>query len=108
MSIEENAGEENAGFLTIYGQIIGELVEEALIKAGKDLTRESLIEAVESIEDFMCSLCLVPATMSSTDHDPFQGAILTRAEGGRWVRFGGLITYEGSLAETMTVADLKK
>jgi len=105
--IRQYADTENAGFLTIYGQLIGELVEEALIKAGKDLTRESLIEAVESIENFMCSLCMVPATMSPTDHDPFQGAFLTRAESGRWVRFGDVITYEGSLAGTMTAADLK-
>ena len=46
--------------------------------------------------------------MSATDHDPIQGAFLSRAEGGRWVRFGNLISYEGSLAGTMTVADLKK
>ena len=106
--IREYADMENASNLTIIGQMVGELVVEALEKAGEDLDRVSLIEAVESIENFMCTVCMVPATMSSADHDPFQGAYLTRAEGGRWVRFGGLITYEGSLAETMTVADLKK
>ena len=99
---------ENATNLTLYGQMIGELVVEALIKAGKDLNRESLIKAVESIRDFQCSVCLAPATMSATDHDPNQGAFLSRVEGGRWVRFGNLISYEGSLAGTMTVADLKK
>lgn len=105
--IRQYAGIEAPNFLTIYGQYIGELMEEALVRAGKDLTRESLIKAVESIDGFMCSVCLIPAKMSSTDHDPIQGAFLTRAEGGRWVRFGNLISYEGTLAGTMTAADLQ-
>lgn len=106
--ILQYAGIENPNFLTIYGQIIGELIEEALIRAGKDLTRESLIKAVESIQGFMCSVCLAPANMSSTDHDPFQAAFLTRVEAGRWIRFGDLISYEGTLPDSLTVADLKR
>ena len=105
--IRQYADIENANNLTIYGQMIGELVEEALNIAGKDLNRESLIEAVESINNFTCSVCLVPATMSAADHDPVQGVFVARVEGGRWVRFGNLISYEGSLAGSMTVADLK-
>ena len=87
--------------------MVGEMVVEALEIAGEDLTRESLLEAVESIENFLCSVCLVPATMSKNDHDPIQGAFLARAEGGKWIRFGDLITYEGVLAGSMTAADLK-
>jgi ABC-type branched-subunit amino acid transport system substrate-binding protein len=106
--IRQYAGMENASNLTLYGQYLGELMEQALILAGKDLTREGLIKAVESIKDFTCSMCLVSVTMSSSDHDPMQGAYLMRAEGGRWKTFGGLISYEGTLPDTMTVADLKK
>jgi len=46
--------------------------------------------------------------MSKTDHDPIQGAYLQRAESGRWITIGGLISYEGTLPETLTVADLKR
>ena len=106
--IRQYAGMENASNLTLYGQYLGELMEQALILAGKDLTREGLIKAVESIKDFTCSMCLVSVTMSWSDHDPMQGAYLMRAEGGRWKTFGGLISYEGTLPDTMTVADLKK
>ena len=106
--IREHMGAESANTLTIYGQYIGELMEEVLRQAGDDLTRESLVEAAESISDFQCSVCLLPVNMSSTDHDPIQGAYLIRAQGGRWVRFGGPITYEGVLPGDMTVADLKK
>ena len=106
--IRQYAGIENANTLTILGQVTGELMVEALTLAGEDLTRESLIKGTEAIKDFLCSVCLVPVTMSSTDHDPFQGAFLIRAEDGRWVTFGGLISYEGTLPGSMTAADLKK
>jgi ABC-type branched-subunit amino acid transport system substrate-binding protein len=106
--IREYAGMESASFLTIYGQWIGELMVEVLQRAGNDLTREGLVKAAESIKDFQCSVCLFPVAMSATDHDPVQGAFLTRAEGGRWVRFGGPITWEGTLPGSMSVADLKR
>ena len=106
--IRQYTDTEDATTLTIYGQYIGELMEEVLRRAGKDLNRESLVKAAESITEFQCSVCLSTVTMSATDHDPLQGVYLARAQGGRWVRFGGLISYEGALPGTMTVADLKK
>jgi len=106
--IQEYAGIDSPSNPTIVGQMVGKVVVEALEIAGDDLTRESLIEAVEFIENFLCSVCLVPATMSSGDHDPFQGAYLMRAEGGRWKTFSDLISYEGTLSGTMTAADVKK
>ena len=106
--IRQYAGIDDATTLTIYGQHIAELMEEVLKRAGKDLTRESLINAAESVSGFQCSVCLFTANMSPTDHDPVQAAFLARAEGGRWIRFGNLISYEGVLPGGMTVADLKK
>ncbi|MCI0860004.1 MAG: ABC transporter substrate-binding protein, partial [Chloroflexi bacterium] len=106
--IRQYAGIDDATTLTIYGQHIAELMEEVLKRAGKDLTRESLIKAAESVAGFQCSVCLFTANMSPTDHDPVQAAFLARAEGGRWVRFGNLVSYEGVLPCGMTAADLKK
>ena len=106
--IGQYAGIDTANNLTIYGQYIGELMVEVLQRAGKDLTRESLIKAAESVTDFKCSVCLFTANMSPTDHDPVQAAFLARAEAGKWVRFGNLISYEGTLPGNMTAADLKR
>ena len=106
--IRQYAGIENATNLTLYGQYIGELMEEVLKKVGEDLTRDSLIDAAESVTNFQCSVCLTTASMSPTDHDPVQAAFLARAEGGRWVRFGNRISYEGTRPGGMTAADLKK
>ncbi len=52
--IREYAGIENASQLTIFGQYYAELMVEALEIAGKDLTRQKLIEAIEPIENFLC------------------------------------------------------
>ena len=106
--IGEYAGLEAASFLTIYGQWVAELTVEVLRQAGNDLTRENLVNAIESVKDFQCSVCLFPTAMSGTDHDPVQGGFLTRAEGGRWVRFGDPITWEGTSTGSLTAADLKR
>lgn len=105
--IRKYAGIENATNLTIYGQYVGELMEDVLQRAGKDLTRESLLKAAESTSGFQCSVCLFTANMSAGDHDPVQAAFLVRAEGERWVQFGNLVSYEGALPGNMTAADLK-
>lgn len=106
--MQDYMGAENGNTLTLYGQYIGELVVEALERAGRDLTREGLVEAVESISDYRCSVCLGPVNMSPTDHDPVQSAYLAQVEGGRWVRVGDLISYEGVLPGDMTVEDLER
>ena len=106
--IRQYAGIENPNFLTILAQSGAELMVEVLKKAGKDLTREGLVEAAESITNFQCSVCLAPAAMSPTDHSPSQTLFLSRVEKGRWVRFSGPIIFEGTLPGSITVADLKK
>jgi len=105
--IKQYAGIDAPNTLTIFGQSIAENTVEILKMAGKDLTRESLIAAAESISGFTCSLCLYPITMSPTDHDPAQITNLARVENGKWVRFGGAISYEGTTVDSLTVADLK-
>ena len=50
--IREYAGIENAAQLNIFGQYYAELMVEALEIARKNLTRQKLIEAIESIENF--------------------------------------------------------
>jgi ABC-type branched-subunit amino acid transport system substrate-binding protein len=79
---------------TLYGAINGELMVESLKRAGPDLTREKLVEAAESIRDFVCSVCLTPINMSPTDHRPFEVEMYNRVEGGKWVAFGEPVDFE--------------
>ncbi len=82
-----------ANNFTVYGQSVAELTVEVLERAGKNLTRESLVQAAEQVRDFTCSVCEVPITFSETDHRGVEGVRLARAEGGRWVPFGPVISY---------------
>jgi len=81
---------------TEYGYIIAELTVEAIRRAGPDLTREGLIDALESIKGFQCSLCFAPISFSPTDHRPFEIETYVRLEGGRWVPFGDLVDFEST------------
>lgn len=104
--LREYAGTE-ASRLSISGQRRAELLVEVLKRAGRDLTREGLVKATESLTDFQCSVCLFPGSFSPTDHDFTQTGVLVRAEDGKWVRFGDGISWEGTLPGTLTVGDLK-
>jgi len=85
-----------ASNFTLFGATIAELMVEALKRAGPDLTRESLVEAAESIRDFTCSVCLAPINMSSTDHRPMEIEMYNRVEDGRWVAFGEPVDFEST------------
>jgi branched-chain amino acid transport system substrate-binding protein len=81
---------------TLYGAAMAELTVEGLKRAGRDLTRESLVEAIESIRGWYCSGCIVPVNFSPTDHRPLEIEMYNRVENGKWVAFGDLISYEST------------
>jgi ABC-type branched-subunit amino acid transport system substrate-binding protein len=82
--------------LTVSGQAIAEFMVEALKKAGRNLTRQSLLDAAESIRDFTCSVCLVPASLSPTDHRPFEVEEFVSVADGKWVTFGSPVGFEST------------
>jgi branched-chain amino acid transport system substrate-binding protein len=79
---------------TLYGAITAELMVESLKRAGPDLTREKLVDAAETIRDWMCSVCMTPINMSPTDHRPFEVEVYNKVEGGKWVAFGEPVDFE--------------
>jgi branched-chain amino acid transport system substrate-binding protein len=86
---------------TIYAQALGEVAVEALSRACDNLTREGLMDAVESIKDWHSDLLIdgVNISFSDTDHTAFQTARMLRAvveDGkGKWEYFGPLLEFEG-------------
>lgn len=71
--------------LTIYGQYLAESMVEALNRAGKDLTREGIIKATESMTDWKCSVCKIPMRLGPADHATYNDSILlTRLTKGNW------------------------
>jgi len=90
--------------LSLLGAIIGEYMVNVLRQAGPDLTRESFLDAAESMCEFQCSGCMVPSTMSSTDHRPIEVEVYLRATVDRstdpptfrWEPFGEPFGFEST------------
>jgi ABC-type branched-subunit amino acid transport system substrate-binding protein len=82
--------------VTVLGASVAELTVEALKQAGPDLTRESFVEGAERVCDFTCSICLVPVSLSPTDHRPYQIEVYDRVDGGVWKTFGEPVSFEST------------
>ncbi|MCM0677063.1 ABC transporter substrate-binding protein [Micromonospora phytophila] len=75
---------------TVYGMAVGYLFVQVLLAAGKDLTRESVLDAV--VKGGYQGPGLAPLRFSATDHSGYGGQRLTRVSGGVQSYFGP--TYE--------------
>jgi hypothetical protein len=69
--------------LSIYGQSLAETVVETLARTCPDLTRENVIEAAESLEDFHPSLLLpgIDVELGDDDHGSIQAMQVWRING---------------------------
>lgn len=89
---------------SVYAQLLGELAIEVLGRTCDNLTREGLMDAVESIQDWHSDLLLdgVNVSFSETDHTALQTGRMLRAgvEGskGKWEYFGPVYEFEGTAA----------
>jgi branched-chain amino acid transport system substrate-binding protein len=85
---------------TIYAQLVGELAVEALSRTCDNLTREGLMDAVESIQDWHSDLLLdeVNVTFSDSDHIGLQTGRMLKVvvEDGKagFEYFGPLYVFE--------------
>ncbi|MBI5285503.1 MAG: ABC transporter substrate-binding protein [Chloroflexi bacterium] len=82
--------------ITLYGATMAQFLVEGLKRAGRDLTRDSLIDALESMRDVPCDVCFAPISMSPTDHRPIEIERYIRVENGKWVPFGDLVDFEST------------
>jgi hypothetical protein len=80
---------------TVYGMAVGYLFVQALQAAGKDLTRESVITAVE--KGGFEGPGLAPLRFSASDHSGYGGGRMSRVTGGVQQSFGP--TYETDEAD---------
>jgi branched-chain amino acid transport system substrate-binding protein len=84
--------------LHVYGMAAAWLAIDALRKAGKDLTRESLLETLDTFtatgNPFMLPGIVVKT--AGKDHYPVEQMVLQRWQKGSWRSFGGLWSYRAS------------
>ena len=84
---------------TLYAQVLGELAVEALSRTCDNLTREGLMDAVESIKDFHSDLFLdgVNISFSETTTRPRNGRMLRAVVEngkGKFEYFGPLNVFD--------------
>jgi ABC-type branched-subunit amino acid transport system substrate-binding protein len=85
---------------SVYSQTLAEVAVEALSRSCDNLTREGLMDALESIEDFHSDLFLdeVNVSFSDTDHTALQTGKMLRVvveDGkGKWEYFGPLFEFD--------------
>ena len=82
----------------VYGMAVAFTLVEALKKAGKNLTRDSLVKAVGNL-NVTTNPFMVPGVVVKTgpgDHFPIEQVILQRWNKGSWRSFGGLWGYRGA------------
>jgi len=98
--IMRNYGGPNPGIFTIYAQLTAEVLIEALSRTCDNLTRQGLMDAVESLRDYKSGLLLegVTVTISDTDHytlqaGPMEHVVLEDGK-GRWEYFGPVYTFD--------------
>jgi len=89
---------------TIYAQILAELAVEILSRSCDNLTREGVMEAAESIQDWHSDLTLdgVNFSFSPTDHVAYQSSRYLQVKvdengKGSWEYFGELRQFQGQI-----------
>jgi len=87
----------------IYGMSVGYLTVQALQAAGKDLTREGIIKAVE--KGGFKGPGLTPVLYSSSSHAGYSGARLSRVSAGVQDYFGPVYTSDAESGEVKEFTD---
>ena len=70
---------------SLYGYVFGSLVVEGLQRAGKDLTRDSFLDAMESIRDWDSGGILPPVSFSPEDHHAQDAGFICELKDGRFL-----------------------
>lgn len=75
---------------SLYGYVFGRLVLEGLERAGRNLTRERFIDAMESIEAWESRGIVPPVSFSSANHHAQRAGFICELRDGR---FGALTEW---------------
>ena len=70
---------------SLYGYAFGSLVVEGLERAGVDLTRDSFLDAMDSIRDWDSGGILPPVSFSAVDHHAQDAGFICELKNGRFL-----------------------
>lgn len=70
----------------VYGHVAADLTVVALQKAGQNLTTDSFVKGMESIQNYKDIFNGPDVSFSATKHQGASSSFLAQVKGGRWVR----------------------
>lgn len=77
---------------SLYGYVFGQLVVEGLRRAGRGLTEDAFLDAMESIRDWDSGGILPPVSFSSSDHHAQTAGFVCELRNGRFEPLTGWIS----------------
>ena len=82
----------------VYGMAVAWTAVEALKRAGKDLTRASLVKVLDNFTAAGNPFLLpgIAVKTAGQDHFPIEQMLLQRWQSGAWKSFGGLWSYRAT------------
>lgn len=76
---------------SLYGYVFGSLIVEGLERAGRELTRHSFLDAMESISNWDSGGIVPPVSFSETDHHAQTAGFICELRDGRFVALSAWI-----------------
>lgn len=76
---------------SLYGYAYGRLIVEGLRRAGRDLTRDRLVDALESVRGWDSGGVMPPVSFSSSDHHAQPAGFMCELANGRFKALSGWI-----------------
>jgi branched-chain amino acid transport system substrate-binding protein len=76
---------------TLYGYVYGKLIIDALERAGRTLTRETFVDAMEATADWDSGGIIPPVSLSKDDHHAQRAGLISELRNGRFVPVGGWV-----------------
>ncbi len=74
---------------SLYGYVFGRLVIEGLSRAGKNLTRESFVDAMETIRNWDSGGILPAVTFSKSNHHAQRAGFICELKEGKFQALTG-------------------
>ena len=79
------------GTFALHSWVTGLIIKAALDKVGRNLTRETLIKALESLKNLATGDIIGPVTITKGDHLAASKLKIVQAKGGQWTSVTGWI-----------------
>ena len=77
---------------SLYGYVFGRLVVEGLERAGRELSEEGFLDAMESIHDWNSGGIMPPVSFSAENHHAQTAGFICELKNGRFQALSGWIS----------------